>query len=98
MTEITWKPGLIRIKDPDASLPFTVIFDDLDAANPITVAAVTATPTGLTIGSPSIIASTGIQALISGGTAGITYSVKFRYTSSLGWIDDRSILIEVRER
>lgn len=98
MTEITWRKGLTRPKDPNAGLPYTMIFNDLDAANPVTVASVTATPSGLTIGAPSIVADTGIQAFISGGTAGVTYTVTFRYTSSLGWTDDRSINLLVAER
>ena len=57
---------------------------DLAAGESINSAQVTASPTGLTIGTPIINGDT-VAVLLSGGTKGAKYIVYFEVTTSVGY-------------
>ena len=97
LTTITWRPGITLPHDPNASDIYR--WNWLDWLD------------GETISTQSIVAEAGITAAlvtlgatyvdirISGGTAGQTYGVTSRVTSSLnGRIQDRTVNFAVRER
>jgi hypothetical protein len=58
-------------------------FDELEAGETISSPAVTADPSGLTIGTPSVSGSS-VFCRLSGGTAGVTYEVTCAVTLSSG--------------
>ena len=97
LTTITWKPGVTLPHDPNASDIYR--WNWLDWLD------------GETISTQSIVADAGITAAlvtlgatyvdirISGGTAGQTYGVTSRVTSTPnGRIQDRTVKFAVRER
>lgn len=80
----------ILTKQPGESLLYGISFADLlDAGETLSNPAVSATPTGLTIGTPAVNTATftdingntvaigeGVQVRISSGTDGVTYSLE----------------------
>ncbi len=79
-------------------LPYTFqyygwsIFD----ATPIISATVASTPSGLTLGSPAVSADgKAVSVRISGGTAGVTYTVTVTPQTSEGYKDPYSVTMEV---
>lgn len=84
------------VKDPDAILDYTVdwsawLVDD-------TIATLTVTPDdGITIDSSSHTDTTA-TAIISGGTAGNSYSVRFHIVTAGARTDDRTIALFVEQR
>lgn len=84
------------MKDPNARLDFGVRWTDwLDGD---TIASATWTvPTGLTVHNQSHNSDTA-YVWLEGGTAGSTYPVNCRITTTGGRIDDRTIQIIVKER
>jgi hypothetical protein len=98
----SYPPGAARPqgmppKDPHATLDYTVDWSDWLAAGE-TLASVTWTvPAGLTQADAAQTA-TQAQIWLTGGTAGASYTVACRVTTSAGRIDERSMLIAVAER
>ena len=82
--------------DPDASLVYGVdvaaVLADGDA-----VATASATGSGVTAGAAAID-GTVLSARVSGGTVGSTASVLFRWTTTGGDTDDRTIYLRVVHR
>lgn len=86
-----------HVKDPDASLPYEWDWAAwLSDGETITGTVITADP-GITVGAPSQAAGI-VTVRISGGTAGTTYKVACRITTSGGNIDERTKKIVVRNR
>ena len=85
------------LKDPDAVLDYG--FDWLDwLANGETISTSTWTiPTGLTEDSETETSTT-TKVWLSGGTAGIDYTITNKIVTSAGRTDERSITIMVEER
>lgn len=86
------------LKDPQAVLDY--IFDWAAWLTDIsdTLATHVVTPdAGITLDSSSIVGST-VVAWLSGGTAGTTYRVACKITTTGGRTDERSIFIKVKER
>lgn len=85
------------IKDPDAVLDYHLNWkkelDSDDTINGLT----TFVPTGITKNSDSYT-DTRSSIWLSGGSAGGTYDIIFRITTSGGRTDDRTITIRVEER
>ncbi|MBK7565266.1 MAG: hypothetical protein IPI21_13860 [Propionivibrio sp.] len=86
-----------HVKDPDASLPYEWDWAAwLSDGETITGTVITADP-GITVGAPSQAAGI-VTVRVSGGTAGATYRVACRITTSGGNIDERTKKIVVRNR
>lgn len=86
-----------HVKDPDASLPYEWDWAAwLSDGETITGTVITADP-GITVGAPSQAAGI-VTVRVSGGTAGATYRVACRITTSGGNIDERTKRIMVRDR
>jgi hypothetical protein len=84
------------LKDPDATLDYSIDWSLYLVVD--TISAVTWTvPTGITKVSDSHT-TTVATAWLSGGTAGADYPVTCRVTTVGGRVDDRTILIRVRQR
>lgn len=93
--------GLPHIdKDPNAQIPFAWDWTDwLAAIGAASVSSATVTAeAGLTVVGGAIVNSPVVSQLMSGGTAGSSYRVYCRVTANTGAIDDRSIVIDVKER
>ena len=84
-------------KDPNATLPYSVdwganwLGSDTIAASSWTV------PAGLTQVSSSFTTKIA-TVVISGGTVGQSYDIVNRITTTLGYIDDRTITVKVEQR
>lgn len=99
---------LVIVKDPHAVLDYvwdwkantngsdTSIDDWLQSGETISDRDVTV-DTGLTLDSDSTTSGK-VTVWLSGGTAGVTYTVAVKITTSLGRIDERSIRIRVLNR
>ena len=86
-----------HVKDPDASLPYEWDWAAwLSDGETITGTVITADP-GITVGAPSQAAGI-VTVRVSGGTAGATYRVACRITTSGGNITQRTKKIVVRNR
>jgi hypothetical protein len=84
------------LKDPDATLDYSIDWSVYLGAD--TISAVTWTvPTGNTKVSDSHTTTVATVWLL-GGAAGVDYPVTCRITTVGGRIDDRTILIRVRQR
>lgn len=84
------------IKDPDAVLDYTVDWSAWLGAD--TIASVVVTPEdGITVDDTSFTDTTA-TAIISGGTAGVTYAVTFQITTAAALVDERTITLIVAER
>lgn len=90
----------IAFKSPEGSFPIELEYQapDLAAGETISSAVVTASPAGLTIGTP-IIGTNTVGVLISIGSKGVDYIVRFKVTTSVGYIYNHpeldSILVKV---
>jgi hypothetical protein len=83
------------IKDPDATLDYTLDFSEwLDAD---TLSTATWSAAGLTVVS-SAATTTTATVWLSGGTAGKVYQVRCRVTTAGGRIDDRTFELSVTHR
>lgn len=100
----------VYVKDPDAVLDYVFDWagvtngsdnakvDWLSSGETITTHTVTVSA-GLTKDSDELINSnTSVRAWLSGGTAGIDYTVTCRVTTNQGRTDDRTITVSVLER
>lgn len=94
MTEILYRPGLTRLKDPEAILDYSTVWTDHPS---IASAIITSSPAGLTCGAPTISGNK-VTTIISGGTVGTDYSVGFRITTPAGLVDERTIILRVQQR
>ena len=99
-----WRDGLTFTKDPDSNEPrgldWTLYLAAIGENETIADSDWTVDPTGdLTLNSPSIVTGAKkTQVRYADGTAGETYTVTNRITTSSGVIDDRSFLVRVKER
>lgn len=85
-------------KDPDAVLDYTVDWGTDGWLGADTIAAVDWTvPAGLTLDSATNTTTTA-TAWLSGGTVDTDYTVTCHITTAGGREDDRSLLIQVRDR
>lgn len=84
-------------KDPNAVLDYSLELSAWLTDISDTLSSLTVTASGCTVDS-STISGTKCVAWISGGTAGQTASVTFRFTTSGGRTDDRTIFLKVKER
>lgn len=85
------------LKDPNAVLDYQWDWSSwLPTGDTISSATVTAS-SGLTVASSSYT-STAVTAWLSGGTAGTEYTVTCRITTARGRTDDRTIEITVQDR
>ena len=86
-----------HVKDPEANLPYAWDWSAwLSDGETITAQTITA-DAGITVGAPTEDAGV-ITVRVSGGTAGATYRVACRITTSGGNIDERTKKIVVRNR
>ena len=83
-------------KDGAATLDYTVDWSAFLGTDTIATAVVT-TPAGLTELS-EVTTPTKVTVWLSGGTVGQSYTVVCRITTVAGRIDERSILIRVRDK
>lgn len=84
-------------KDPAATLDYGLDWSDWLAAGETIAASEWSVPAGLTKDSDDH--NTTLAAVwLSGGTAGATYRITNRVTTSAGRIDERSLFIVVEER
>jgi len=84
-------------KDPDAVLDFFVNWEDWLAAGETISTSTWTVSTGISKGSTSAT-STVATVWLSGGTAGVTYTATNRIVTSAGRTDERSLMIEVKQR
>lgn len=85
-------------KDPDAKLNYGFDWATEGWLGSDTIASATWTvPTGLTKVSETNTTTTA-TVVLSGGTVDTDYTVTCRITTAAGLIDDRSLLIQVRDR
>ena len=88
------------IKDPDATLDYTIDWSAWLEDGDTIAGSQWVVPTDLTQDAPATNTDTTTTVWLSGGTAGADYVVTNRITtaSNPDRIDDRSIVIRVRER
>lgn len=91
MTQATW------IKDPNAVLDWVFDWSDWLAVSETITARTVTVATGLTKDSDSAGTET-VTVWLSGGTAGESYSVACRITTSSARIDERTITVRVQQR
>lgn len=84
-------------KDPDATLDYGFDWSDWLATAETISASTWTVPTGITKVSDSR-STTMTTIWLSGGTVNTDYSVINHITTSAGRVDDRTILIKVRQR
>jgi hypothetical protein len=84
------------VKDPDATIDYTVDWADWLESDTIASAAWVLS-TGITLSAQSNTDTTA-TAWVSGGTAGTTYTATCRITTAAGRIDDRTIRLVVRDK
>lgn len=83
-------------KDPDASLIYGIdVADIIETSDPPT--SVETVGVGVTV-ADAAVTGTVVHARISGGTAGATATVRFRWTTAGGDTDDRTIWLRIVER
>lgn len=85
------------VKDPDAVLDYSLDLSAWLADIGDGLLSLTVVGEGVTIDSHAID-GTSVIAWVSGGTAGETAVVTFRFTTGNGRTDDRSIYLKIRER
>ena len=92
-----WYAGIIVAKDPDGVIDWRWEWEDWLSAGD-SISSHTATPAvGITVDS-STINGTGIDVVLSGGTAGTSYDVTVQITTAAGLVDDRTVTLEVAEK
>lgn len=92
----------ILTKTPNESYIYTIVFEkNMDQGETITsIDALTATPAGLTVGSPEapLISGQSIQFRVSGGVDKQSYSITALVTTSLGNKLEHDVILNVRGR
>lgn len=92
-----WRSGLRVIKDPDDVKDWFWDWSDwLSSGDSIASKAVSADP-GITVDS-SEIQDDGVAVVLSGGTAGTTYDVSVKITTTNGFVDQKTVSFEVTEQ
>lgn len=84
------------IKDPDAVLDYTFDWTDWLAGDAIMSYTITV-PSGITKNSDSEISTGKIQMFLSGGTAGVTYPIACKISTTTR-TDERTMQIRCEER
>lgn len=89
-----------KIKDPDAKLDFGINWSDWLADGETISSSAWAVPSGITqSSSPAPTNTTNTTTIwLEGGSAGTTYTVTNRITTSAGRIDERSLFVAVKSR
>ena len=88
----------VYIKDPQAELDYKFDWSNwLTDGDTIQDASVTATA-GLTVAPNPTVSTTAVTCWLSGGTAGLDYTVTCHIETAGGRVDERSIKVQVRER
>ena len=85
------------LKDPDATLDYTVDWSDWLDPNDTISASAWSVPSGLTQVSASYT-TTSATIWLSGGTAGSRYAVVNRISTAAGRTEDRSFVVVCQER
>lgn len=87
------------IKDPSAVLDYTIDWSEWLSSNNDTIsnASVPSAPSGLTVQSPVTHTATATTVWVSGGTAGTSYDVTVRITTTGGRQDERTITITCKD-
>lgn len=90
---------IVYTKDPNATLDYGFVWSDwLTAAGSDTISTSTWTAdTGLTVNSSSTSGGTAI-AWVTGGTVGVNYQLTNRIVTAGGRTDERTMIIQVRQR
>lgn len=83
------------LKDPDATLQYTLDWSDYLGSD--TLASASWSAPGLTVNSSSATTTT-TSVWLSGGTVGKVYPVRCRIQTAAGAVDDRTFEIEVTHR
>lgn len=85
------------VKDPDAVLDYTVDWSSWLASGETISTSVFTVGSGITKDSESNTTTAG-TVWLSGGTAGVAYTVTHQITTSESRTDERSFVVEVKER
>jgi hypothetical protein len=87
------------LKDPEAVLDWVFDWSDWLAVGETILSRVITVATGLVKDSDTITGgSTTVTVWLSGGTAGVSYTVACRIVTSSGRTDERTITIRVQQR
>ena len=85
------------LKDPDETLDYSVDWSEWLAVGETIVTSTWTAPTGITKGSDTKT-TTVCTVWLSGGTAGLVYTVANKISTTSGRIAERSLFIEVQQR
>lgn len=83
------------VKDPNSTIDFAVDWSEWLSSSD-TVSSSSWEVSGLTVSSTSV-ANNVTRAFLTGGIAGVDYLITNRVTTQGGRIEDRSILVQVRQ-
>lgn len=84
------------VKDPNSTIDFAVDWAEwLNTGDNVSVSS-WEVPSGISLSSSSVTNNV-TRAFLTGGTAGIDYLITNRVTTQGGRIEDRSILVQVRQ-
>ena len=92
-----WYNGITVTKDPDANLPFRWDWSDWVPTNDSIASAVVTSDSGITDDGGTVNGDY-VDVVVSGGTAGTSYSIAVKVTTSEGYIDERTVIFRVRNR
>ena len=96
------KTGDLVVKDPDATgWAKGIDWTDYCEERSTTISSSTwaVSPSGMTVDTSTIVTgSLKTQLKLSGGTAGVQYTVTNRVTTAAGGVDDRSFFVRVADR
>lgn len=87
-------------RDPNSKLDYQIDWSAfLTGGDTIATAVWTCSPSTIIASSPasSIVGGTAAKVWLEGGTAGLTYTLTCRITTSAGRTDDRSVRVKVEE-
>ena len=90
-------PPAVEAKDPEAVLDYAVDWSDWLETGEALVSATWTVPTGLTQTDADLAAETA-TVWLSGGTAGASYLLSCKVSTTLGRTDERSFRLACRER
>lgn len=87
-------------KDSDAKLNYSWNWADwlVSAGSASIQSAVITADTGITVVGGATIQNGIVSQILSGGTVGVSYKVACKVTSNDGLIDERTVVIDVKER
>lgn len=92
-----WYKGLTVAKDPGATLDWRWDFTDWLGAGDTVSTAVATPATGIAVDSYTAD-TTGVNVVLSGGTAGTSYDVTVQVTTAAGLKDERTVTFEVSDQ